>query len=686
MSAQESCSAELHRLWKTNATEVPHQRPRGPVAELLEDETLYSYLTRIFMLSGKVSERDFIRDCFGFRVKNLTTNGANRHVLKFLDRLPVGHPLRDDPEARYLLTTTRYDAFFAPQEDRSTRLSSSSEGMPEHASIASRGRWSPLMKPCIPSACLDCMRDDRLSDGVAWWHRMHQLPGVIVCAIHGTPLVSGCANCGPWIRTVNHLALPTSRCECGAFKPLLCASASLCSEPFALAFAREAKYMLHSNHSVDSSLARQLLRQEAAVRYPGPHGICYEKLTEALRRSIGKGFVIDGHARSKSDPVNLIPLIVRTRGSGLAVERYMALTLHLFGCIACLVNATKDRNQRALLEELPREKAKPHPIRLELSSKQLLILLIKHKGVIRRVAEETRLTPYRVQKLVEAHDLESGVAHRSNRALDEKLKRARALYVKGTSLSSIKRQLSICDVSLAGMRRREPSLDAMHRQAQHLKKRESYRTEFLRILERQTKGRTETICLAPSAARWLSANDALWYQQHLPALRPPSHVQGTMIDWARRDDAWSAHIARARDELIFGQKVRLVRIRTNTIIVHLKLPQTIYAAKERLPKTWAALSCFAESILAYRLRVFARVLGGIERSRVWSSKRWLCAASGVPHRHFERFLWLAGFPLPAYELSSTFLRPISPKAPLKAPMARQTNSTANSPRIHQTRQ
>jgi len=166
MSAQESCSAELHRLWKTNATEVPHQRPRGPVAELLEDETLYSYLTRIFMLSGKVSERDFIRDCFGFRVKNLTTNGANRHVLKFLDRLPVGHPLRDDPEARYLLTTTRYDAFFAPQEDRSTRLSSSSEGMPEHASIASRGRWSPLMKPCIPSACLDCMRDDRLSDGV----------------------------------------------------------------------------------------------------------------------------------------------------------------------------------------------------------------------------------------------------------------------------------------------------------------------------------------------------------------------------------------------------------------------------------------------------------------------------------------------------------------------------------------
>jgi hypothetical protein len=400
--------------------------------------------------------------------------------------------------------------------------------------------------------------------------------------------------------------------------------------------------MLRSNHSIESSLAQQVLRQEANLRYPGPKGICYEQLKEALRKSMGKGFLIRGDARSKSSPVNWIPLILYGQKHGLAVERYIALTLHLFGSIERLIVATNGSNQSPP-EDSPREEAKPPPTKRELSSKRLLDLLIKNEGVIERVAKEAQLTPNRVQTLVEAYDLAASVARRPNRVLAKKLKRARTLYIKGTPLSSIQQQLSISNVSLAGMRKRDPLLDTMHQQAQYLNKRDRYRKEFLISLQRQSKGRTEVVHLVHSAARWLSANDAQWYQQHLPAIRPRAHPKGAMIDWARRDETWSALIAHARDELISGQKVRLARIRANTIIVHLNLPQTIYAAKKRLPKTWTALNCFEESSLAYRLRVFARVLGVVELSRVWSSKRRICEASGVPHRHFEKFLWLAGF-------------------------------------------
>lgn len=38
-------------------------------------------------------------------------------------------------------------------------------------------------------ACPDCMTDDQKSVGVAYWHRMHQFPTVIVCPAHGTPLL-----------------------------------------------------------------------------------------------------------------------------------------------------------------------------------------------------------------------------------------------------------------------------------------------------------------------------------------------------------------------------------------------------------------------------------------------------------------------------------------------------------------
>ena len=38
-------------------------------------------------------------------------------------------------------------------------------------------------------ACPDCMAENQKSFGVAYWHRMHQFPTVMVCPTHGTPLL-----------------------------------------------------------------------------------------------------------------------------------------------------------------------------------------------------------------------------------------------------------------------------------------------------------------------------------------------------------------------------------------------------------------------------------------------------------------------------------------------------------------
>jgi hypothetical protein len=38
-------------------------------------------------------------------------------------------------------------------------------------------------------ACRDCMAEDTAKHGVAYWHRVHQLPGVTVCPVHRAPLV-----------------------------------------------------------------------------------------------------------------------------------------------------------------------------------------------------------------------------------------------------------------------------------------------------------------------------------------------------------------------------------------------------------------------------------------------------------------------------------------------------------------
>jgi len=42
-------------------------------------------------------------------------------------------------------------------------------------------------------ACPECMAEDRDTHGVAYWHRSLQLPGVVVCQSHGTPLLESSA-------------------------------------------------------------------------------------------------------------------------------------------------------------------------------------------------------------------------------------------------------------------------------------------------------------------------------------------------------------------------------------------------------------------------------------------------------------------------------------------------------------
>lgn len=55
-------------------------------------------------------------------------------------------------------------------------------------------RVNPPEFLCI---CEQCAEKDRQKLAETYWHRVHQLPGVLVCPNHGTPLVSTCARIQP---------------------------------------------------------------------------------------------------------------------------------------------------------------------------------------------------------------------------------------------------------------------------------------------------------------------------------------------------------------------------------------------------------------------------------------------------------------------------------------------------------
>lgn len=56
-------------------------------------------------------------------------------------------------------------------------------------------------------ACLECVREDRIKHGVAYWHLSHQYPGVTLCPTHGA-LIGICSANRQWSDSA-HWVLPT---------------------------------------------------------------------------------------------------------------------------------------------------------------------------------------------------------------------------------------------------------------------------------------------------------------------------------------------------------------------------------------------------------------------------------------------------------------------------------------------
>lgn len=60
---------------------------------------------------------------------------------------------------------------------------------PEHNnSTAGATAFMPLAADRHTRACRECMQEDLTAEHFAYWHKSHQLPGLVTCPLHGEPL------------------------------------------------------------------------------------------------------------------------------------------------------------------------------------------------------------------------------------------------------------------------------------------------------------------------------------------------------------------------------------------------------------------------------------------------------------------------------------------------------------------
>ncbi|MGV2291887.1 TnsD family Tn7-like transposition protein [Trinickia sp. YCB016] len=154
--------------------------------EFAPDETVFSMLARAHCLGGYESAVAASRAILGDERAALLFDFPRR--LEELGRLIPGR--LSDPAALAINATCL--PFFTRFRDRSVeeRAIQKMCGPSVAALKDDLGlRASAAGPQSTVKACPDCMAEDTATHGIAYWHRILQLPGVTVCPIHRVPLL-----------------------------------------------------------------------------------------------------------------------------------------------------------------------------------------------------------------------------------------------------------------------------------------------------------------------------------------------------------------------------------------------------------------------------------------------------------------------------------------------------------------
>lgn len=150
------------------------------------DETLYSRFARYHRLSGHVNDRDSLHELVGAHT-HVATSDLPSLLQTFVSRIPAAarpsvEEIIDEntifPYFRRFLSSEKCGRAVAAMSGASTSGLKAGLGL-----VASR-----LGAKSTFRFCEKCIGDDRTAFGQAYWHRVHQLPGVWVCPAHAQAL------------------------------------------------------------------------------------------------------------------------------------------------------------------------------------------------------------------------------------------------------------------------------------------------------------------------------------------------------------------------------------------------------------------------------------------------------------------------------------------------------------------
>ncbi|PHV28334.1 hypothetical protein CSQ93_08430 [Janthinobacterium sp. BJB426] len=538
------------------------------------DETLYSRLCRYHRLSGQEVDRASLHELIGGHT-HVVVSALPSKLDTLVSRLPNEANVSVDDIASNNTLLAFYTAFMPARRASSVyaamRGDSASGIKMSIGLIASRlGGHNQLR------FCRICAQEEYFTTGQPYWHRVHQLPGVLVCPVHKQTL---CALAAETIELNRHkLLLPDDKAIAGHLDDI---HLSDIQQETALRLALLSGDVLHGRMQTKGAEGIHRLHRSSAAA----HGLIRANgriRIDDLDQLIG--------LYCNCLPVNIEFSVVRCRLFDCALnllrkprEAIVHPMLHivLMDCLRCVEDRPNLQCAEAV-PDMPLTSRARKIIDLSVLAEKLSFQGATLSGVAGVMGISVTTAA------VEAARAGIRVSKRPKHLTAERVTDVGTSLRLGLCIEEVAQRHAISIVSVYRILRMDAALA------------QEYEAKLFALLREQYRQRYMDSRSDKAAYAWLRRHDGLWLTEQLKTF-PAMRTRKRCVDWRRRDTALARQIFEIEAQLrsmpgkpTYINETKLKRLTS--------MADTIEHSLSNLPLTEAALKTCAESAQAHQRR------------------------------------------------------------------------------------
>jgi hypothetical protein len=555
----------------------------------LPDELLFSLVSRYHVLSHNVLAAQTCRQLFGNPRQGCAHDFPSR-IDCFVDR--TGGSLGDSEEVIRQHTIL---PFYLPFQ--SAAIAALALGALRGPTIGSLkfqlGLLTSRFRAHHPlKACLECMRDDRLNFSVAYWHRVHQLPGAWICLTHHSPLYESTlksTGVGRFSWLLPHERQLRPAWPAGEPDEIRRLSAL---ELLAEAATAIADMPAHAQMEQDRlvSTYRSGLREMSLLR-GNPGRLALEQLAQSYLAFVQPLSCIAEFAslpKTHTEALAQVPRLIRIERSATHPVRHLTLIAWIFAGWKKFWDeyCTQGNDWRFAEQAASSSMSEPQSTTPDPRRSALVTLLSTGDCSLSSAARRIGIDPATAM----AWAAQAGIStpRRAKKLKPELFSRLVEMLANGTDTEDLAAKLEISKVTVIRILRTQVGLHQTWKAARLDRARTKARDAWTRVVTENPRLGVKAVRTLESAAyAWLYKHDRSWLdlQSSLLQQTPPSNHART--NWDQRDAALAASIREAA--LIIGNEqqgktVSLWRIYQRLPELKSKLNQL-----DRLPLSKSAL-------------------------------------------------------------------------------------------------